>query len=84
MSIEWLRDLIICIMGLVATGVLIFLSVLLFSLYRRSRHIMDSVAAILSVVQSALTPVFQVLAVIRGLRQGVDTMSKFFGQKGGR
>ena len=43
MSIDWPWDLIIVIFGLVATGVLIFMTVLLLSLYRRTKAILDSV-----------------------------------------
>ena len=45
MSIEWLRDLAVCIFGLGATVVIIFIGVLAFLLYRRLKPILDSVIA---------------------------------------
>ena len=42
MSIEWFRDLVLCIFGLGATVVLIFLAVLAFLLYRRLQPALDS------------------------------------------
>lgn len=86
MSIEWLRDLILCIFGLVATGVLIFLAVLLFLHYRRMKSILDSIRTILITVQrissysgdEIIKPMIQVVALIQGLRQGLGNLTKIF------
>ena len=45
MSIDWFRDLIICITGLVTTVVLIFIAVLFYSLYKRTKTILDAMQA---------------------------------------
>ena len=93
MGIDWFRDLAICVFGLVATGVLIFITVLLFSLYRRVRAILDSVKATSRTVQSVssyvgdevVKPVIELAAIIQGVRQGIDTVGRFFKKKeGGR
>ena len=93
MSIDWFRDLIICIFGLVATGVLIFVAVLSFLWYRRIKTILDSVKATSRTIQGissyvgdeVVKPVIEVAALIQGIRQGVDTISRFFKKKeGGR
>ena len=93
MGIDWFRDLIICIFGLVAAGVLIFIAVLSFLLYRRVRVILDSVKATSRTIQGissyvgdeVVKPVIEVAAIIQGVRQGIDTISKFFKKKeGGR
>jgi len=86
MDINWFRDLIICILGLVATGVLIFIAVLLYSFYRRTRSILDSIETISRTIQGITSyvggevakPLIQVVALIQGIRQGIDTVSKFF------
>jgi len=86
MGIDWFRDLIICIFGLVAAGVSIFLAVLLFSLYRRVRAILDSVKATSKTIQSVssyvgdevVKPVIELAAIIQGIRQGIDTIGKLF------
>jgi len=91
MSIDWFRDLIICIFGLVAAGVLIFIAVLLFLLYRRVRVILDSVKATSKTIQGlssyvgdeVVKPVIEVAAIIQGVRQGIDTISRFFKKKEG-
>ena len=91
MSIDWFRDLIICIFGLVATGVLIFAAVLSFSLYRRVKAILDSAKATSKNVQAissyvgeeVVKPVVEVVAFIRGIRHGVSTISKFFQKREG-
>ena len=93
MSIDWFRDLIICIFGLVATGVLIFVAVISFALYRRIRPIVDSIKTTSRTIQGissyvgdeVVKPVIQVATFVQGIRQGVDTISKFFKKKeGGR
>ncbi len=91
MSIDWFRDLVICIFGLVAAGVLIFIAVLLFLLYRRVRVILDSVKATSKTIQGlssyvgdeVVKPVIEVAAIIQGVRQGIDTISRFFKKKEG-
>lgn len=89
MSIDWFRDLIICIAGLVAAGVLIFISVLLYSLYHRTRSILDSIEATSTTIQGVTSyigeevvkPLIQVVALVQGIRQGIETISKFFKKK---
>ena len=89
MGMDWFRDLVISILGLVAAGVLIFIAVLLYSLYRRTRFILDSVKIIVRTIQGissyveeeVVKPVIQVVALIRGIRQGVDTIRKIFEKK---
>ena len=86
MSIDWFRDLIICIAGVVATGVLIFVAVLSYSLYRRTRSILDSIKTTSRTIQSISSyvgdgvakPLIQVVALIQGIRQGIDAVGKLF------
>ena len=86
MGIDWFRDLIICIFGLVATGVLIFIAVLLFSLYRRTRSILNSIKVTAANIQGissyvgegVVKPAIQMVTLIQGIRQGIDAISKFF------
>jgi hypothetical protein len=86
MSIEWLRDLVISISGLVFIGVLILLTILGYSLYRRTKAILDSVKATSKTVQGVTSyvgdevvkPLTQVVAVAEGIRQGIATVNKLF------
>jgi hypothetical protein len=86
MGIDWFRDLIICVFGLVATGVLIFVAVLSYSLYHRARSIIDSIETTSRTIQGisscvrdeVVKPVIEIVALVQGIRQGVDTVSKFF------
>jgi len=107
MDIEWFRDLVICIWGLVATGVVIFLAVLAYSFYHRSRSVLDSMEAVSNRAASVLNsiegisttveevvayvgnevakPVVQAIALVQGIRQGIDMINSFFKkQEGGR
>lgn len=93
MGIDWFRDLAISIFGLVAAGVLIFITVLFFSLYRRIKVILDSVKTTSKTIQGlssyvgdeVVKPVIELAAIIQGVRQGIDTVSRLFKKKeGGR
>jgi uncharacterized protein YoxC len=94
MGIEWFRDLVICIAGLVLAGVLIFIAVMAYSLYRKAKTTLNSAEAIVARVQrfsacieeEAVKPLVQVVALIQGIRQGVNTFSTLFkkNKEGGR
>jgi len=93
MDIGWFRDLIICISGVVVTGVVIFVGVISYSFYHRTRAVLDSIEATSRTAQGILAavrdevviPVTQLAAFVQGIRQGVDAISGFFRkQKGGR
>ena len=85
MSIEWFRDLVVCIFGLGATAVLIFLAVLAFSLYRRLRPVLDSLNRTTKTVENLSScveaevagPLAQVVAFVQGIRQVVSLFRQF-------
>ena len=89
MDIEWFRDLVICIAGLVATGVLIFIAVLAYLIYHRAKPVIDSakntsrtIERISSrVVDDVVKPVIELASLIQGVRQGMGFISKFFKKK---
>ncbi len=91
MSIDWFRDLVISISGLVAIVVLIFAAVLFYSLYHRARSILDSMKVTSTTIQGitsyigdeVLKPVVKVSAFAQGVRQGIDVISKFFKKEEG-
>ena len=94
MGIEWFRDLVICIAGLVLAGVLIFIAVMAYSLYRKAKATVSSAEAIVARVQrfsvyvedEAIKPLVQIVALVQGIRQGVNTFSTLFkkNKEGGR
>ena len=91
MSIDWFRDLIICISGLVAAGVLIFIAVLSYSLYRRTKAVLDSMLARAATIQGVssyvrdevVKPLIQIVALIQGILHGIEAISKFFKKEEG-
>jgi hypothetical protein len=91
MSIDWFRDLVISISGLVLIGVLIFITVLSYSLYRRVKSILDSVKTTSRTIQGVssyvgdevVKPITQIVALIQGIRQGIDAVSNLFRKKEG-
>ena len=93
MSIEWLRDLVVCIFGIGATLVIICVGVLAFVFYFRVKPILDSVKKATKTVENITTsveeevvkPIVQVAAFVQGMRQAVGTVSRFTRrQEGGR
>jgi len=91
MSIDWFRDLIICITGVVAAGVLIFIAVILGLLYRKTNFILNSLQATSTTIHEVTSyigsqvvkPAIEVVALVQGIRQGIDTISKFFKKEEG-
>lgn len=89
MSIEWFRDLVVCIFGLGATVAIIFLAVLAFMLYRRLRPVLDSVKATTKTVENLSScveaevakPLAQVAAFVQGIRQAVGLVNRFTKRK---
>ena len=93
MSIEWFRDLVVCIFGLGATVALIFMSVLALLLYRKIRPILDSSKATVKTVENISScveeevarPLAQIVAFVQGITQAVSLFSRFSRKKeGGR
>ncbi len=91
MSIDWFRDLVISIAGVLVIIVLLFIAVLTFLLYRRAKVILDSmkttsqnIAGISNYVTNEVAkPLIQVVAFIQGVRQGVNAISSLFSKKEG-
>ena len=89
MSIEWFRDLVVCIFGLGATVALIFMSVLALLLYRKIRPILDSSKATVKTVENISScveeevarPLAQIVAFVQGITQAVSLFSRFSRKK---
>jgi hypothetical protein len=84
-SIEWFRDLVICIFGLGATLVIIFLAVLATLIYLRIRPIIDSIKATTKTVEKisycveeeVVKPISKVAALVQGIQQAVSMVGRF-------
>ncbi len=86
MDVVWFRDLIICISGAVLAVVLIFTAVLMYLLYRKTNSVLDliktaskNIQVITSIVRDEVAkPIIGMAVFIQGIRQGINTISKFF------
>lgn len=86
MDVVWFRDLIICISGAVLAVVLIFTAVLIYLLYRKTNSVLDliktaskNIQQITSILRDEVAkPIIGVAVFIQGIRQGINTISKFF------
>lgn len=92
MDIAWFRDLFICILGGVGSITLIIIAVLTFRLYLKLSSILNSSKAICSNIQDftsclrneVLKPLMQLVALIQGVRKGIETMGYFHKKEGGK
>jgi hypothetical protein len=85
MGIEWFRDLSITILCFVTTAALIFAATLAYRLYRALTSTLLSVKAAsqsisdtVTLVQEGVKPLIGILAMIQGIRQGFECVSKMF------
>jgi len=86
MDMAWYRDLVICVWGVVATLAVIMVGVLSFLLYRKLRPILNTLEAtsntindITSTVKDeVVAPVVRIVALIKGINQGIDLVSSIF------
>ena len=89
MSIEWFRDLVVCIFGLGATVAVIFLAVLALLFYRRLRPVLDSLKATTKTVENLSScvevevarPLSQVAAFVQGIRQALELVGRLTKKK---
>jgi hypothetical protein len=85
MGIEWSRDLSITILGFVTIAVLIFITMLIFRVYRLIKSILLLVKATSKIaydtvvlVQENIKPPLFILALIQGISGGFKSFSKMF------
>ncbi len=86
MDIQWLRDLIICIYGIVGIVLIIFIFVIGIILYRKTTAILDSIKAtterldniVNSIKQNFVEPVLGITVLLKGLRHSLNSIIKLF------
>ena len=91
MSIEWFRDLVICIFGVMATVAIILITILVVSLYRKSRAVLQSVEATSKNIQEItsslrkkfISPVAEMGAFFQGIYKGIEAINKIFSKREG-
>jgi len=88
-SIEWFRDLVVCIFGLGTMVAVIILAVLALILYIKIQPVIKSVKTTTKTVENisscveeeVVKPLAQVAAFVQGIRQAVGMVSKFTKKK---
>ena len=89
MSIEWFRDLVLCIFGLGATAALVLMGILAFLFYRKISPILDSSRATVKTVENISScvedevakPLAHIVAFVQGVTQAVNLVSRFSKRK---
>lgn len=85
MGIEWFRDLSITVLAFVTTAVLVFAAILFYRLYRTLKSTLFLVKATaqiahdtVALIQEGIKPILSLLALIQGLRGGIENIGKMF------
>ncbi|MBI4302898.1 MAG: hypothetical protein HY665_00960 [Chloroflexi bacterium] len=85
MSIEWFRDLVIIISGLLLIGTLILFSVISYLLYRRVNRILVSMEIVSArlrelcdLMSEIAKPLLSIANFFFGLRKGVENIGNIF------
>jgi hypothetical protein len=89
MDISWWRDLVIVILGFIATVAIVFLSIISFMFYRRTMTLMNSANEVVDKVsvivdyteKEIMQPILQFGTVIQGVVQGVSFFTNLFRKK---
>jgi branched-subunit amino acid permease len=82
-GIEWFRDLSITILGFVTSAVLIFVTVLIYRLYRKANSALQLAKSTSKIAYDTVTlvqqgPLITILTLIQGIRGGYKGISKIF------
>ena len=88
-EISWWRDLVIVILGLIATIALIFISIIVFLFYKRTMSLLESADSVVGKVseiidyadKEVIKPVLQFGTMVQGIVQGFSYFSNMFKKK---
>ena len=91
MSIEWLRDLALCILGFGTTIVAVFVGIIVFLLFRKLKPVLDSLKSTTKTVENISScveeevakPLAQLSAFIQGIFQAISLVNRFSRRKEG-
>lgn len=98
MGLEWFRDLIICIYGIIGIIVCLLFAVIVYSLYRKIKNILSKIEEMQQGVQGIVDdvkreiasmkaemsrPVVQAMAMFKGIREGFCMVSRMFKKERG-
>lgn len=89
-GIDWFRDLILCIYGVIGIIVLILFAVFVVLVYRKVKVLMGTVQnttnrvndIVGTVKEEFISPAVQMMAMIQGIRQIASIFSSFFKKTG--
>lgn len=91
-NVELARDIVICISGVVVSISVLFITVLVYLLYKKAKAVLITLEATSSTVyqmsatvkEEIVEPVLRFTAMVRGIMDGIDFVTKFFHKREGR
>jgi len=83
MGIEWFRDLSITILGFVTTAAIIFVTIIIYRLYRKANSALQLAKSASKIAHDTVTlvqqgPLITILTMIQGIRGGFRGISEIF------
>ena len=86
MTIEWLRDLIIIIFGVIGIGTSVFFVVIGYSLFKRITRVLETMNEALKALESVSSlvnrpvsqPINMLVNLVNDVRDGIESVSKMF------
>lgn len=85
-DLELARDIVICISGIVVTVTVVFVTVLIYLLYKKAKAVLAMLETLSStayqmsvtVKEELVEPLLRFTALIRGIMGGIDFITKIF------
>jgi hypothetical protein len=71
MGIEWFRDLFICILGAINIVVMVFISILAYSIYRQSQYLIGIVESLCQKADIVLNDLETTSETVRGIASNI-------------
>ena len=71
MGIEWFRDLVICILGVITIAISILIAVLFYLLYQKSKTLMDTMHVVYQRLNAILDTIESTSETMRGIASDI-------------
>lgn len=90
---EWFRDLIICIYGILGVIALISIAIVSLLAYKKTKEVLDYIQLTIknantvvdTIKDEFVDPLVQIMAIVQGIKQGLNILSRFNKkEKGGK
>jgi hypothetical protein len=78
MTIEWLRDLVIIVAGLVFTGTLVFFAILAYLTYRKANSVLTATKSLVETCSQIVQSVMSGAMIVECIKKGLNFFTQCF------